>query len=146
LERLESASCYLNLPGCRRPIQLFSFSVARRGQTPVELLGESKGALLADGYGGHNSDDARKRRRAARDLCARKKLIEFSGSFKKEAKAVRSFYTRIYEVEHRAKEEEIGESERLLKLWQTISSLFIEEFKEFLETTKKLYLPLSSLL
>lgn len=125
---------------------VFVFNVSRSSQTPVEILGGSKGTLVVDGYYGYNKvTTPESRKRAGCNLHARRKFLELGNTFKNESVKVRSFYNRIYEVEHRAKENEIVGTPEHLELRKTVSAPIMAEFKEWLGTTKKQYPPKSSL-
>jgi transposase len=125
---------------------VYIFNVSRSSETPVQILGGTTGTLVVDGYSGYNTvTTPDTRTRAGCNIHARRKFIEIEGTFKKEAQAVRDFYKRIYAIEHRAKEEKLVGTAKHLELRQTLSAPVMEEFKEWLKETRKLYLPTSAL-
>lgn len=91
----------------------FVFSPSRSGDTPVKVLGESQGELMADLYTGYNAITAPGRRRRAGCLAhARRKVFEAKANV--EAEAALDIVRDIYVAEHDAREAGIeGTSDHL---------------------------------
>lgn len=124
----------------------FVYSASRSRETPVKILGASKGTLVVDGYAGYNSvTTPETRQRVGCNIHARRKFLALKNTYKKEAEAAREFYNRLYRIEHLAKDRGILGTVEHLKLRQTQSAPIMAELKTWLEKTKKGQLRKSSL-
>lgn len=97
------------------PIIVYRFSANRSGETPREVLGESKGILVVDQYSGYNVvATPRARRRAGCWAHARRKVHDLVDSNPVLEELMDAIHD-LYRVEHRAEElGVIGTSEHLL--------------------------------
>ncbi len=53
-DRLRGAIPHLCTTACSSSSRAYVFTNSRSGDTPVEMLGETKGKLVADAYSGYN--------------------------------------------------------------------------------------------
>ena len=84
------------------PVIAYRFSADRSGETPRELLGESKGFLVADQYSGYNPVlSPKSRRRSGCWAHARRKIFELVDANPVLEELMEAIHD-LYRVEHRA--------------------------------------------
>ncbi len=124
------------------PFVAYAFSPSRSGETPVKILGDSKGILQVDQYSGYNQvTTSNKRNRAGCMGHARRKFFEAKDKASKLAKHVLEQILELYIVEYDAAEMEILGTDKHLAMRQARSKPILEGLKEYLETEKPNHLP-----
>ena len=110
-------------------VTLYQFATGRSGKTPVDMLGESSGFLVVDGYSGYNhvcTPD--KRVRAGCNAHARRKFV---GDDDAGAKQVVDKYRVVWEVEREAVERGIAGTEAHLAMRRDRSRPALEAIKKW---------------
>ena len=124
------------------PFVAYVFSPSRSGETPVKILGDSKGILQADQYSGYNQvTTPDKRDRAGCMGHARRKFFEAKDKAPELVEHVLDQVLELYIVEYDAADEEILGTEKHLMMRQVRSKPILEELKEYLENEKPNHLP-----
>lgn len=124
------------------PFVAYVFSPSRSGETPVKVLGDSKGILQADQYSGYNQvTTPDKRDRAGCLGHARRKFFEAKGKAPELAEHVLEKILDLYIVEYDAADEEILGSEKHLMMRQVRSKPILEGLKKYLDEEKPNHLP-----
>ena len=111
----------------------YRFSPDRSRQTPVDVLGSSKGVLLVDGYAGYNAVTTPEgRERAACLAHPRRKFFDAIQTSPVAEVAVR-LIGDVYRVEHEALEKGIVRSEEHAELRRTKGRAAMNKFREWLD-------------
>jgi transposase len=122
----------------------YRFSASRSGETPKEVLGESRGYLQVDAYTGYNAVTAPERRiRVGCWAHARRKFFE-AQSTAPEARALLDMILELYKVEHAAKEHNLSPSE-LIALRKQNSAPVLTRIRNWLDEHRPKYPPKSPL-
>jgi len=124
----------------------FRYSKDRSGLTPVEVLGDSKGVLVVDGYSGYNRvtcPDGRER--AACLAHVRRKFFDARSTAEADVDAVLGLVLDVYRVEHEALEREIVRTKKHLALRQTEGRLAMDALRAWLDAKAPAYPPRSAM-
>lgn len=115
----------------------YRFSVSRSGQTPVDVLGGGRGALVVDAYSGYNvvctPDDWE---RCGCWAHIRRKFVEGQAEEPETTKKALDLILAIYAVEHEAKALGIVRAPAHLELRKTKGKAAVDAFKKFLDEEK----------
>jgi transposase len=123
------------------PLICYRFSPTRSGQTPVEVLGASKGTLVVDAYSGYNPVTTPEGRDRAGCLAhVRRKFFDAWATCPEAAEAL-SQIREIYRVEHEAMLQGISQTESHLLLRQMKSRPLMEKLGSWLSEQRPLHLP-----
>lgn len=123
------------------------YSKDRSGQTPTEILGESEGVLVVDGYTGYNKVTAPGGRvRAACLAHVRRKFFDARKENEAVADEVLALILDVYRVEHLAKERGIVRTAAHAKLRDTQGRAAMDALNAWLTTRADAYPPRSSAL
>jgi transposase len=121
----------------------YRFSVDRSGQTPLQVLGESKGTLVVDAYTGYNRVlEVSGRERGGCLAHARRKLFEAKDGAPEAAEAL-ELIRQVYVVEHEAKERGTVRTPAHLALRQARSRPLMDRLKIWLDKQQDLHAPKS---
>jgi len=121
----------------------YRFAPSRSGETPREILGGTKGALVVDAYSGYNDvASVEGRSRVGCHAHVRRYFYE-ALSTAPEARQALEFILELYRVEHEAKEHGIVRTDAHLKLRQRRCRPIRTQFKQWLEEQKQNYPPKS---
>lgn len=124
------------------PFVAYVFSPSRSGETPVRILGDSRGVLQADQYSGYNQvTTPDKRKRAGCMGHARRKFYEARDKAPDLVDHVLEQILELYLVEYDAADEEILGTDRHLAMRQVRSKPILESLKERLEEEEPNHLP-----
>lgn len=116
-----------------RELIAYVFAASRSGDTPVEVLGETKGKLVADAYSGYNKITAPGRRERAGCLAhLRRRFFEAQSSAPDAAKKAMDFILDVYRIERAALDADILGTPEHLELRQTESKAVMDDFKAWL--------------
>lgn len=123
----------------------FRFSPTRSGETPREVLGESRGYLLVDGYTGYNSVTVPDGRvRVGCWAHARRKFFDAKGTAP-EAEVALELIRSLYQVEETARELGIsGSSEHAALRWKE-SAAILRQLDEWIADQLPRHAPKSPL-
>jgi len=123
----------------------YRFSASRSGETPSEVLGESRGYLQVDGYTGYNAVTTPARR--VRVGCwghARRKFFD-AQSTAPEAREALDLVLELYQLEDDAKAAGVLGTGAHLAMRNTMSAEVLERIKKWLADQKPKHLPKSPL-
>jgi transposase len=124
------------------PFVAYVFSASRSGETPVKILGESKGILQVDQYSGYNQvTTPDKRARAGCMGHARRKFFEAKEKAPELVDHVLEQILELYIVEYDAAEEKILGTDKHLAMRQVRSKPILEGLKETLDQEQPNHLP-----
>jgi transposase len=116
-----------------RELIAYVFTNSRSGNTPVEVLGETRGKLVADAYSGYNKITAPGRRERAGCLAhLRRRFFEAQSTAHDSAKRAMDFILDVYRIERAALDADILGTPEHLEMRQTQSKAVMNEFKEWL--------------
>ena len=122
---------------------MYRYSRTRHGDTASEVLKNSTGTLLADGFSGYNdSCSPEGRMRAGCWAHARRKFFE-AKSTADEAELVLNKIKAIYRVEYAAADQNMQGCEKHLLLRKQRAGPIIKELEKYLEEQKDLHPPKS---
>jgi transposase len=122
----------------------YHYSASRSGETPVNIIGESTGVLVADAYSGYNQVCAPENRdRAGCWAHVRRKFFEAQGYAPFEAAYAIQQILGLYKTEYEAASENIRAGPAHLALRQNKSRPIIIAFKDWLIDQEKKQLPKS---
>jgi len=118
-----------------RELIAYVFSTSRSGETPVKVLGETKGKLVADAYSGYNKITTPGRRERAGCLAhLRRHFFEAQSAAPDAAKKAMDYILDLYRIERGALEADILGTPEHLAMRQTQSKAILDEFKAWLLT------------
>jgi transposase len=121
----------------------YVFSPSRSGQTPVEVLGGTKGTLLVDAYTGYNKVTVADGRTRAGCLAhVRRKFFEAREGVP-EAQTALDLIRDIYVVEHDAKQQDIAGTDKHLALRRTRTRPLMAQLFRLLRTQRRQHPPKS---
>jgi len=122
-------------------LSAYVYSSNRSGDTPKEVLGNSQGDLVVDGFTGYNQvTTPDKRRRSGCNAHARRKFCEAKPKTP-EAQFAIDLYTELFLVEFEAKRQRITGTKAHLQLRKARSAPAIEKLYKWLEEQEPLHLP-----
>lgn len=115
------------------PIIAYRFSPSRSGETPVDVLGSSQGALVVDMYTGYNQVTSTGRRTRVACLAhARRHLFE-ALTTAPEAREAIDLIRDVYIVEHEAKHLGVARTAEHRRMRQARSKPIMDRLKAWLE-------------
>jgi transposase len=116
-----------------RELIAYVFSRSRSGETPVEVLGETKGKLVADAYSGYNKVTMPGGRERAGCLAhLRRRFFDAQSAAPDAAKAAMDFILDVYRIERAALDADLLGTPEHLEMRQTQSKAVMEDFKAWL--------------
>ena len=123
----------------------YRFSPSRSGQTPVDVLGQSKGTLLVDGYTGYNAVTTPDGRERAGCLAhARRKFFDALPTAP-EAQEALDKILEVYRVERDAREQDVVGTGEHLAMRRARSVPIMNDLGRWLADQHKLHPPKSPL-
>jgi transposase len=124
----------------------YRFAPDRSGETPLAVLGGTRGTLVVDAYTGYNRvTDVEGRSRSACLAHVRRRFFEALTSRPVEARRALDLILDIYRVEHEAKRRGIVRTPAHLELRQTRGREAMNAFLAWLEEYKDVFPPKSAL-
>jgi transposase len=124
------------------PFVAYAFSASRSGETPMKILGDSKGILQVDQYSGYNQvTTPDKRTRAGCMGHARRKFFEAKDKAPELAEHALEQILELYIVEYDAAEMGILGTDKHLAMRQARSKPILEGLKKYLEEEAPSHLP-----
>ena len=122
----------------------YVFSRSRSGETPLRVLGDSLGKLVADAYSGYNKVTLPGGRERAGCLAhLRRKFFEAQSTAPDLAKIATDYILDIYRIERAALDADLLGTPKHLEMRQTQSSVVMEAFKAWLDLEEARQLPKS---
>lgn len=122
----------------------YRFSPSRSGDTPKQVLGDSRGYLLVDAYTGYNAVTAPQRRiRVGCWAHARRKFFEAQSSAP-EARGMLDLILELYAVEYDASERDLSLDQRV-ELRHEKSAPVLERIRGWLDEHRPKHVPKSPL-
>ena len=123
----------------------YRYSPTRSSSTPCEVLGDSKGYLLVDGYTGYNAVTVPERRiRVGCWAHVRRKFFDALGTAP-EAQGMLDLILALYRVEYAAKDAGMLGTEQHLVLRRTESRAILDSIRDWLQATSPRHPPKSPL-
>lgn len=123
-------------------IVAYVYSPSRSGETPLQVLGESKGYLQVDQYSGYNQVTTPDRRERVGCVAhMRRYFWKAQQTSPDEARYVLEQIVSLYEVEYAAAQENVLGTERHLEMRKAISAPVIGELEAWLQEQKPLHPP-----
>jgi transposase len=118
-----------------RELIAYVFSRSRSGDTPVEVLGETKGKLVADAYSGYNKVTTPSGRERAGCLAhLRRRFFDAQSAAPEGAKTAMNFILDVYRIERAALDADLLGTPEHLEMRQTQSQPVMDDFKAWLVT------------
>jgi transposase len=125
-----------------RELIAYVFSRSRSGDTPVEVLGETKGTLVADAYSGYNKVTTPSGRERAGCLAhLRRRFFDAQSAAPDAAKRAMDFILDVYRVERAALDDDLLGTPEHLEMRQTQSAAVMDDFKAWLLAEKDRHPP-----
>ena len=122
----------------------YVFSRSRSGETPLRVLGDSLGKLVADAYSGYNRVTLPGGRERAGCLAhLRRKFFEAQSTAPELAKIAMDYILDVYRVERAALDADLLGTPEHLEMRQTQSAVIMEAFKAWLDLEEAQQLPKS---
>lgn len=122
----------------------FRYSKDRSGQTPVDILGDSGGILVVDGYSGYNQVTCPEgRTRAACLAHVRRKFFDARSTAEVDVDEVLALILNVYRVEHQALEEDVVRTAKHRDLRDKLSRPAMDALKAWLDDKQPRYPPRS---
>jgi transposase len=116
-----------------RELIAYVFSRSRSGNTPVEVLGETKGKLVADAYSGYNKVTMPGGRERAGCLAhLRRRFFDAQSAAPEAAKKAMDFILDVYRVERAALDADLLGTSEHLEMRQTQSKAVMDDFRAWL--------------
>jgi transposase len=116
-----------------RELIAYVFSRSRSGDTPVEVLGETKGKLVADAYSGYNKVTLPGGRERAGCLAhLRRRFFDAQSAAPDAAKKAMGFILDVYRVERAVLDADLLGTPEHLEQRQTKSKAAMDEFRTWL--------------
>jgi len=129
-----------------RELIAYVFTNSRSGDTPVEVLGETRGKLVADAYSGYNKVTAPGGRERAGCLAhLRRRFFDAQSTAPDAANTATNFILDVYRLERAALDADLLGTPEHLKLRQTESKAVMEDFKTWLDEEAPRHPPKSPL-
>jgi len=112
----------------------YVFSRSRSGETPVQVLADTIGKLLVDGYSGYNKVTLPGGRERAGCLAhLRRKFFEAQSAAPDAAKRAMAFILEVYKIERAVLDNDLLGTPQHLEMRQTASKAVMDEFKAWLD-------------
>jgi transposase len=125
-----------------RELIAYVFSRSRSGDTPVEVLGETKGKLVADAYSGYNKVTLPGGRERAGCLAhLRRRFFDAQSAAPEAAKKAMGFILDVYRVERAVLDADLLGTAEHLEQRQTKSKATMDEFRAWLLDEQARHLP-----
>jgi transposase len=125
-----------------RELIAYVFSRSRSGDTPVEVLGETKGKLVADAYGGYNKVTTPGGRERAGCLAhLRRRFFDAQSGAPDAAKRAMDFILDVYRIERAALDADLLGTPEHLAMRQTQSKVVMDEFGAWLLAEQRRHPP-----
>lgn len=122
----------------------YVFSRSRSGETPVRVLGDTAGKLVADAYSGYNKVTVPGRRERAGCLAhLRRKFFEAQSTAPDAAKRAMDFILEVYKIERAALDADLLGTVEHLQMRQTASKAVMDDFKAWLDAEQPRHPPRS---
>jgi transposase len=116
-----------------RELIAYVFSRSRSGDTPVEVLGETRGKLVADAYSGYNKVTTPSGRERAGCLAhLRRRFFDAQSAAPEAAKRAMDFILDVYRIERAALDADLLGTPEHLEMRQTQSAAVMGDFKAWL--------------
>jgi transposase len=116
-----------------RELIAYVFSRSRSGDTPIEVLGETKGKLVADAYSGYNKVTLPGGRERAGCLAhLRRRFFDAQSTAPDAAKKAMGFILDVYRVERAVLDADLLGTPEHLEMRQTKSKAAMDEFRAWL--------------
>lgn len=120
----------------------YRFADNRSGETPLKILGGTKGTLVIDGYTGYNRvTDVDGRERAGCLAHVRRKIFDALPAAPTEARQGLDLILEVYRVEHEAKARNIVRTPEHLALRKTRSRQAMDRLHDWLVSEQPKHLP-----
>jgi transposase len=120
----------------------YVFSRSRSGDTPVEVLRETKGKLVADAYSGYNKVTTPSGRERAGCLAhLRRRFFDAQSSAPEAAKRAIDFILDVYRIERAALDADLLGTPEHLEMRQAQSKAVMDEFKAWLLAEQRRHPP-----
>jgi transposase len=127
-------------------VAYYRFSATRSGETPVDVLKNSQGTLLVDGYTGYNSVTMPEGRdRAGCFAHVRRKFFDALKTAPIEARHMLNEILELYRVEYEAAKRDVVGRLAHAQLRQQEAQPILTRIKKWLEQQRPLHLPKSPL-
>jgi len=111
----------------------YVFTNSRSGETPVEVLGETKGKLVADAYSGYNKVTAPGGRERAGCLAhLRRRFFDAQSAAADAAKKAIGFILDVYRIERAVLDADLLGTPEHLEMRQMQSKVVMDEFRAWL--------------
>jgi transposase len=125
-----------------RELIAYVFSQSRSGDTPVEVLGETRGKLVADAYSGYNKVTTPSGRERAGCLAhLRRRFFDAQSAAPDSAKKAMDFILGVYRIERAALDADLLGTHEHLEMRQTQSKAVMADFKAWLLAEQPRYPP-----
>ena len=125
-----------------RELIAYVFANSRSGETPVKVLGETEGKLVADAYSGYNKVTTPGHRERAGCLAhVRRRFFDAQSSAPEAAKQAMDFILDVYRVERAALDADLLGTPKHLELRQTKSKAIMDSFHVWLLAEQGRHLP-----
>jgi len=125
-------------------VAYYRFSATRSGETPSEVLGNSKGSLVVDGYTGYNAVTTPKGRiRAGCWAHVRRKFFDSLKTAPTEAQHMLDKILELYRVEYKAAKDNIFGTGAHTKLRKEYAACILDRIKKWLIEQRPSHLPKS---
>jgi transposase len=122
----------------------YVFSRSRSGETPLRVLGDTLGKLVADAYSGYNKVTLPGGRERAGCLAhLRRRFFEAQSTAPEPAKIAMDYILDIYRIERAALDADLLGTPEHLVMRQTQSAVVMEAFKAWLDLEEAQQLPKS---
>jgi transposase len=116
-----------------RELIAYVFTNNRSGETPVEVLGETKGKLVADAYSGYNKVTAPGGRERAGCLAhLRRRFFDAQSTTPDAAKKAMAFILNVYRIERAVLDADLLGTPEHLEMRQTKSKAVMDDFRTWL--------------
>jgi transposase len=122
----------------------YVYSRSRSGETPVRVLGDTAGKLVADAYSGYNKVTVPGGRERAGCLAhLRRKFFEAQATAPDAAKRAMDFILEVYKIERAALDADLLGTDEHLEMRQTASRAVMDDFKAWLDAEQPRHPPRS---
>lgn len=118
---------------------IYRYAATRSGQVPVDVLGDTSGLIVVDGYSGYNHICTPERRtRAGCNAHARRKFVDIDDD---GARRVLELYKEVWAVEREAKADKIVGTEAHLELRRARAAPAMAAIKKWCDDNRSRYGP-----
>ena len=125
-----------------RELIAYVFAKSRSGETPVKVLGETEGKLVADAYSGYNKVTTPGHRERAGCLAhVRRRFFDAQSTAAQAAKQAMDFILEVYRVERAALDADLLGTPEHLEMRQTKSKAIMAAFHAWLLAEQRRHPP-----